>query len=75
MSTPQEIMDVVKTSGDCVVARQAEGTNVLDVSFVAGENDIGEFLGSVSDGETIYLGAFPARDDDGENAVSWIVHD
>jgi hypothetical protein len=75
MSTRQEIMDVVKTSGDCVVARPVAGSNLLDVAFVAGENDIDEFFPAIREGETVFLGAFPGRDDDGVNAVSWIVPD
>lgn len=75
ISTRKEILDVVKATGDCVVAKPEVGTNILDVAFVAGENDIDEFFLEMTDGEVIFFGAFPARDDDGNDAVSWVVPD
>ncbi len=74
-STRQEILGVAKSSGDCVVARQQTGSNLLDVAFIAGESDLDEFFPTIRDGETVFLGAFPGRDDDGVDAVSWIVPD
>lgn len=75
MMTRAQVLDLAKSTGDCVVARASAGSNRLDAVLITGEDDLDEFLSDLGADADIYFGVFPARDDDGVDAVSWVVAD
>jgi hypothetical protein len=64
------VLDLIKAHGDAVVGRLSPEPFVIDVEFVAGLGDLSEFLGGSVNGVELFVGAFPARDDDGVDAVT-----
>jgi hypothetical protein len=65
-----QILDLVVRCGDVVVCRHGADELELLVEFVAGPNELAEFTSEVRMGERVYFGAFPARDNDGVDAVT-----
>ena len=64
------VLDLVKAHGEAVVGELSMDGLVLDVDFVAGLGDLTERLGATVDGTRLFVGAFPARDNDGFSAVT-----
>lgn len=63
------IFDIVQSSGEAVVGiPDADGLHV-EVDFVCGLDDLTNFLGGRSP-ERIIVGAYPARDNDGLDAIT-----
>jgi hypothetical protein len=64
------ILDLVHANGEAVVGVLSADQVTIDVEFVAGLGDLTEFLGSFGNGAWLLVGNFPARDNDGENAIT-----
>jgi len=64
------VLDVIQADGEAVVGILSDDQVTIDVGFVAGLGDLTEFLGPVGNDARVFVGHFPSRDDDGENAVT-----
>jgi hypothetical protein len=67
--------DVMKASVDCVVgALEVDGISI-SVDFVTTVRELEEFLSDHEDSSVFFVGEFPARESDGENAVTFTLPD
>jgi hypothetical protein len=65
------VLDLIRVQREAVVVGMLSTDRMaIDVEFVAGLGDLSEFLGATLDGVEMFVGAFPARDDDGKDAVT-----
>ncbi len=64
------VLDVVEGHGEAVVGVLSTDQLIIDVEFIAGLGDFTELFGAIVDGTVLFVGAFPARDDDGVDAVT-----
>jgi hypothetical protein len=69
------ILEIASAEGDAVVGRPSPDGIEIVVDYIGGANALGEFAGEVRPRERIFVGSFPARDDDGQNAVTIILPD
>ena len=69
-----EIVAIAARDIDAVVAAY-NGHPELRVDFPGGPLDLAEFVAELQPGETFLYGAFPARDNDGKQAVSVVLPD
>ena len=69
-SVVERILQIAAVDGEAVVGRLLPDGVEIAVEFVAGRRDLDEFVQSSAPGETLYFGAFPARDNDSVNAVT-----
>lgn len=67
--------EIIRSTGDCVVGSLSKDGVCIDSDIVTSVNEFVEFLSCVTPPSTLFIGAFPARDNDGENAVSVILPD
>jgi len=65
-----EIVRVAARDGDAVVGTLPAGEIELDVEFVASPAELDEYAEDLLAGAIVIYGAFPARDNDGESAVT-----
>lgn len=70
-----DVLGVVAKEGEAVVGALADDGLRLDVDFVAGLGDLTEMLGARSGDVVMFVGAFPRRDDDGVDAVTFDLPD
>ena len=68
------VLDVVHASGEAVVGLLMPDGVTLDVEFVSGLGDLSDFVAGRTPGE-LFVGSYPARDDDGIHAVTLILPD
>jgi hypothetical protein len=47
----------------------------IHVDFVSGKNDLSQLISEVSAGTLVFHGEFPARDNDGANAITLTLPD
>jgi hypothetical protein len=64
------ILDLIATHGDAVVGVLHDSQLEISVAFVAGANELGEFAENLPPKSVVFVGAFPAADDDGHDAVT-----
>ena len=64
------ILDLVDAHGEAVIGVLSRDGLEIDVDFVAGLNDLTQFLGGTADRSEVFVGAFPARENDGLNVVT-----
>ena len=69
-NTVDIVLNLVDAHGEAVVGVLSTDQLLIDVDFVAGLGDLSEFLGPRLYGVELFIGAFPARDDDGVDAVT-----
>jgi hypothetical protein len=65
-----EILAIAERDGDAVVGRLAADGISVEVEYVASETELNEFVMTLRSGEEVLVGAFPARDNDGERAIT-----
>lgn len=70
-----EILDIVKDTGDAVVGQLATDGLTIEMEVIAGPNDLSEYAATLVDDALLYYGAFPGRDDDGWRAITFTVAD
>ena len=74
-ATVHRILEVVDQYAEAVVGvPQADGITV-EVGLVGGLDDLTTVLGGLPPGTPLYVGPFPARDDDGVGAVTFDLPD
>jgi len=61
---------VIASRGECVVGALTADECTLDVDFVGGTQDVREFLEQHQRASLFFAGEFPARDNDGCDAVT-----
>jgi hypothetical protein len=69
------ILEIASAEGSAVVGRLGPDSLEIIVDYVSGANELGEFVETVRHGEMVFVGAFPGRDDDGQNAVTFTLPD
>jgi hypothetical protein len=65
-----EILEIAQADGEAVVARPRTDHVEMEVEFVAGEEELREFVAGLPPGANVVYGRFPAVDDDGVRAVT-----
>jgi hypothetical protein len=68
------ILEVVAETGECVVGH-AETEVRLEVDFITAASELWEFVALLGPEATIYFGPFPARDNDGRQAITVVLPD
>lgn len=64
------ILQTAHRDGDAMVGRLAVGEIEIAVEYIAGPRDWAEFASTLRPGQAVFFGPFPARDNDGRNAVT-----
>jgi hypothetical protein len=70
----QQMTDIVTATGEVLLGREPPPGPELEMDFLDHE-ELPERLANVPLNEVVYFGVFPAIDDDGESAVSYIPPD
>ena len=65
-----EIVGIAADEGEAVVGRLVPDGQEIAVDFVSGRRDLDELVPSLTQGETVFFGPFPARDNDAVRAVT-----
>ena len=74
-ATVTRILDLITSTGDVVLGTLgADGLEIF-VHLVAGTNELGEFTEEVAHGAEVFIGAFPAADNDDHDAVTLTLPD
>jgi len=68
--TVMRILDLIAAHGDAVVGALDDNQLEISVEFVAGANELGEFAENLPPQSSVFVGAFPAADNDGYDAVT-----
>lgn len=66
----QQILEIARRDRDAVVGRLCADGMTIEVDFVASKSELDDFVQNLEPGELIFYGPFPARDNDGERAVT-----
>ena len=66
----REILRIAKRDRDAVVGTPTADAIELDVEFIAGPRELDEYAASLTPGARVFYGPFPARDNDGDVAVT-----
>jgi len=69
------VLDLVTEHGDAVVGIAQKGEIELVVQVVAGANELNEVTEGLGKGTRVFVGAFPAADDTGEDSVTVVLPD
>jgi hypothetical protein len=69
------ILDLVSAQGDAVVGTICPNGFEMSVEFIGGSNELDEFADGLAPGSQIYVGAFPAPDNDNRDAVTFTLPD
>jgi len=69
------IMTIIEETGDGVVGLLGSDSMTLEMESIAGPTDLAEFTATLGADSTVFVGAFPARDNDGSRAVTVILPD
>jgi hypothetical protein len=69
------ILDLIAVHGDAVVGVPKDGQLEFSVDFVAGANELDGFAENLPRHSSVFVGAFPAADDDGHDAVTLTLPD
>lgn len=69
------ILRIAESDGDAVVGTLKADAIELDVEFIAGPSELEEYAESLTPGARVFYGPFPARDNDGEFAVTFDLPD
>jgi hypothetical protein len=69
------IMGIVEETGDAAVGLLASDEMTLEMESIAGPNDLAEFTSMLGPDSTVFVGAFPAPESDGANAVTVVLPD
>jgi hypothetical protein len=73
--TAHILRDTVSDTGEILIGVPRSNNPAIDVEIISGPNELTEFLSTLSLGAPIFYGVFPARDNDGVNAVTVILPD
>lgn len=68
-------LEIVAASGGAVVGRLGVDGLEIRVEDVAGDASLSEFMADVDSDDVLFVGAFPAADDDGTDAITLVVPD
>ena len=71
----REIIQIATRHRDAVVGRMGPDGMTLVVDFVSNEEELDDFTKGLKDGGDLFFGAFPGRDNDGTNAVTFDLPD
>jgi len=66
----QTILAIAERDGDAIVGKLAADGISVEVDYVASEADLNEFAETLRSGQEVLVGAFPARDNDGQLAIT-----
>lgn len=69
------VLDLITATGDAVVGRRDPDGIEIAVDCVAGANELDDFADRLVPPTAIFVGAFPARDNDGADAVTIMLPD
>ena len=64
------VLTIAEQDGDAVIGTRGSDEIQLDVEFIAGPSEIEEYESRLPHGTEVIYGRFPARDNDGERAVT-----
>jgi hypothetical protein len=65
-----ELLGIAGRYHDAVVGRLSPDGMTLEVDFIASKSELDAFTREISPGDRILYGAFPARDNDGNHAIT-----
>jgi len=74
-ATVARILALIDAHGDAAVGVLDENQLEFSVELIAGVNELSEFAESLPAQLSVYVGAFPAADDDGHDAVTMSLPD
>jgi len=66
---------ILVESGELVIGRLAGGETRIDAEVVTGPSELEEFASGIGPSSRVFYGVFPARDNDGSQAVTLTVPD
>jgi hypothetical protein len=66
---------VIATHRETIIGTLGEDGILIDAEFVSGPNDLAELLLTIEPGVRVFYGPFPARDNDGVQAVTLTLPD
>jgi len=65
-----EILDIAKKDGDAVVGLLSADGITISVEFISSREELEQFVQEMAPAATVYYGPFPARNNDGKNAIT-----
>jgi hypothetical protein len=71
----EEILRIIRETGDAVVGQAGLDGVHLDMEIIAGPIELREYTDILGSRSKLYFGAFPARDNDGRRAVTLVLPD
>ena len=71
----EEVLDISRAEGEAVVGILADDGLGIAIEFVTGPDDLTEMLSSCRESAVMFVGAFPARDNDGDDAITFDLAD
>lgn len=71
----KRILTIINMTGDAVVGLLGADGMTLEIESIAGPTDLAEFTATLGLDSTVFVGAFPARDNDGSAAVTVVLPD
>lgn len=74
-ATVIRLLDLFAGTGDAVVGTLGSDGLEISVQIVAGMSELGEFIEELAHGAEVFIGAFPAADDDDHDAVTLTLPD
>ena len=72
-ATVAKIVELISRTGECVVGVLAQDRLEIDASVVNAVEELTELLEATPSSAQLFFGVFPARDNDGANAVTVIL--
>ncbi len=71
----EELLSTIEDTGDVMVGLLGPDSCTIEMESIGGPLGLAEFMETLGTASTIFAGPFPARDNDGENAVTVAVPD
>ncbi|MDH5650959.1 MAG: hypothetical protein OEZ39_03690 [Gammaproteobacteria bacterium] len=65
-----KIEEIITRTGDCVVGLLKKDAINIDVDYVTSAKELSEFVSQLEPCYSFFYGQFPARDNDGSNAIT-----
>lgn len=70
-----KVADIIASKGDCVIGSLKVGSVNIDVDFITGIGELTDFVLSLDSSSLFFYGAFPARENDGDSAITLVLPD
>ena len=69
------LKEIISEAGEAIIGSLRDDGLHLDVETIAGPQELADYVASLGSGASVYFGCFPARDNDGKRAVTFVLPD